>query len=130
MLFALQRSLVNPFEPSSCAAALLGPNALMPAAVRSSTMPAQSGASGPTTTKSMFCAWQNAITARMVGGIERHQVAFARDAGIARRADRAVATSGLAAIFQASACSRPPEPRRRMFMDALPDRRQDWRPVV
>jgi hypothetical protein len=24
--------------------------------------------------------------------------------------------SGLAAIFQASACSRPPEPRSRMFM--------------
>src|SRR3979490_3062290 len=32
--------------------------------------------------------------------------------------------SGLAAIFQASACSRPPQPRRRMFMH-VPDRRND-----
>src|SRR5213080_4119004 len=56
MLCALHRSLVKPLEPSSCAAALLGPNVLNPAASRSSTMPATSGASGPTTTKStLFC---------------------------------------------------------------------------
>ena len=30
--------------------------------------------------------------------------------------------SGLAAIFHASACSRPPEPRRRMFMIGLAER--------
>jgi exodeoxyribonuclease VII large subunit len=35
----------------------------MPAAARSSTMPAQSGASGPTTTRSILCDLANAITA-------------------------------------------------------------------
>ena len=35
----------------------------MPAASRSSTMPAHSGASGPTTTKSILLVWQKAITA-------------------------------------------------------------------
>ena len=63
MLFALHRSLVKPLEPSSRAAHLVGPNALMPAASRSSTMPAQSGTSGPTTTKSIFLSLQKAITA-------------------------------------------------------------------
>ena len=53
---------IKAFGPSR-AAAFDGPNALMPAAVRSSTMPAQSGASGPTTTRSIVRARQNAITA-------------------------------------------------------------------
>src|SRR5215208_598436 len=43
MARAAQSALVNPFEPSSCAATLLGPKALMPAAIRSSTRPANSG---------------------------------------------------------------------------------------
>ena len=86
MLFALHRSLVKPLEPSSCAAALLGPNALMPAAARSSTMPAQSGASGPTTTSAMSLRAAECDHRRMVGRIERDQFAFLRDAGIARRA--------------------------------------------
>ena len=41
----------------------VGPNALMPALSRSSTIPAQSGASGPTTTRSTRCSRQNAMTA-------------------------------------------------------------------
>src|ERR671922_234974 len=53
MLCALHRSLVKPFEPSSRAAAFEGPKVRKPAASRSSTMPATSGASGPTTTKSI-----------------------------------------------------------------------------
>jgi hypothetical protein len=65
----------------------------------------------------------------VVGGIERRHLALARDTGIAG-AQISRRTSGLDVIFQASACSRPPEPRRRMFMDALPNRRQDWRRVV
>ena len=50
-------------------------------------MPAQSGASGPTTTKSIALARQYAITARMVGQIKRHALGVLRDAGIAGRAD-------------------------------------------
>ena len=51
----------------------------------------------------------------MVGDIERDAFGFPRDAGIAGRAPQFV-SSGEAAIFHASACSRPPEPSRRMFM--------------
>src|SRR5262252_1768179 len=120
MLLALHRSLVKPLEPSSCAPARLGPKALMPAAVRSSTMPAQSGASGPTTTRSIFCALQKAITAAwsaMSSATTSQSLAMPALPG----AQKSRATSGLAAIFQASACSRPPEPRRRMFMRVPPE---------
>ena len=42
---------------------LVGPNALMPALARSSTIPAASGVSGPTTTRSTALLLQNSITA-------------------------------------------------------------------
>ena len=86
MLNSLQRALVNPLEPSSCAACLLGPNALMPAAARSSTIPAASGVSGPTTTRSTALRLAEVDHRRMVGDVERHAFGFPRDAGIARRA--------------------------------------------
>ena len=47
-------SLQNAFEPSSCAAALVGPKHRIPAPVSASARPATSGASGPTTTRSML----------------------------------------------------------------------------
>ena len=53
-------------------------------------MPAQSGASGPTTTKSMPLAPAKGDHRRMVGDIERDAFGFARDAGIARRAVKPV----------------------------------------
>jgi hypothetical protein len=55
-----QSSLVKVLDPSSWAAALPGPKALIPAAARSSTMPATSGASGPTTTNSIRSSRQKA----------------------------------------------------------------------
>ena len=79
-------ALVKPLEPSSWAAALLGPNALMPAAVRSSTIPATSGVSGPTMTRSTLLALQKSITGGMVGDVERDAFGLVGDAGIARRA--------------------------------------------
>src|SRR4051812_23941834 len=115
MLCALHKSLVNPFEPSSRAAALTGPNVLNPAASRSSTMPATSGASGPTTTKSTLLALQNAITAAW-SAISRATHSASRAIPALPGAHQSFVVSGEAAIFQASACSRPPEPRRRMFM--------------
>jgi len=48
--------------PSSSAAALLGPKARMPAFSSSSTTPAVSGSSGPTTTKSMVLAFAHSTT--------------------------------------------------------------------
>src|SRR5258705_11067808 len=63
MLWARHSALVKFFELSSRPAAWVGPNALKPAALRSSTMPAAIGASGPTTTKSTLLALQKSITA-------------------------------------------------------------------
>jgi len=51
----------------------------------------------------------------MVRHIEHHAFGFPRDAGIAG-AHQSFVTSGEAAIFHASACSRPPEPSRRICM--------------
>ena len=87
-----QKSLVKPFEPSSCAAARLGPNAAMPAAARSSTTPATSGASGPTMTNSMSCARQASITAPGSAIESASKVATASQPGIAR-ARRTVGSS-------------------------------------
>ena len=80
-----QRSLVKPFEPSSCAAARVGPKAAMPAAARSSTIPATSGASGPTTTKPMPVAPAEADDGSVVGDVEGDELGDLGDAGIARR---------------------------------------------
>jgi len=87
----------------------------MPAASRSSTMPATSGPSGPTTTKSIVLALQKAIAAAWsVMSSATHSASCAIPAFPGAQMSRSV--SGLEASFQASACSRPPEPRRRMFM--------------
>ena len=83
---SVQSALVKPLEPSSRAACLLGPNALMPALERSSTMPAASGVSGPTTTRSIVVAPAKIDHRGMVGDVERHAFGLACDAGIAGRA--------------------------------------------
>ena len=85
MPYRAQRSLVKPFEPSSCAAAFDGPKTRMPAARRSSARPATSGASGPTTTRSIARSRQKSATAAMVRDVERHAFGLFGDAGIARR---------------------------------------------
>jgi hypothetical protein len=54
---------MKPFEPSSAAAAALGPNAAIPSASSASTRPATSGASGPTTTRSIAACLQNPMIA-------------------------------------------------------------------
>src|ERR1700752_4556739 len=115
MPYFLHRSLVKPFEPSSRAAAFVGPKARKPAASISSTMPATSGLSGPPTTKSTASPLHNATTAAWsVMSIGTHSASFAMPAlpGV----HQSLVVSGEAAIFQASACSRPPEPRSRIFM--------------
>ena len=77
-------------------------------------MPATSGASGPTTTKSILLVLQSAITAAWsVMSSATHSASCAMPALPGAQMSRSV--SALEASFQASACSRPPEPRRRMF---------------
>src|SRR3978361_680706 len=117
MLLARHSALVKFFELSSCPAALVGPNALKPATLRSSTMPAAIGASGPTTTKSTLLDLQNSITAEWsVISTATHSASRAMPA--LPGAHHSLVSSGDAAIFQAKACSRPPEPRRRMCLNA------------
>ena len=53
----------------------------------------------------------------MVRDIERHAFGLARDARHCPARTRVSSAAGESAIFQASACSRPPEPSRRMFMN-------------
>src|SRR5690348_3264907 len=119
MLFALHRSLVKPLEPSSCAAAALGPNTAMPACRSASPTPATSGASGPTTTRSMPCVRAKSTTASgSHGSIARHW-AHRAIPGLPGAA-MSLPQLGDCLRRQASASSRPPEPKSRISMD-LPD---------
>ncbi len=101
-------SLAYAFEPSMRAAARVGPNAAMPAAFRSSTRPATSGASGPTTTRSTSRSCAHSTTSPL----GRHSIpsrAMPALPGVA-------STSGPEAppvSVRTSACSRPPEPTTR-----------------
>jgi hypothetical protein len=54
-------------EPSSCAAAAVGPNAVTPAAASESTSPSTSGCSGPTITKSICFSRQKSMTCHRGG---------------------------------------------------------------
>src|SRR5271170_683104 len=81
----------------------------MPSASRASTSPRQSGASGPTTTKSIRSRRQNPTSPPMsVARIGTHSASSAIPALPGAQYSRS--TSGEAAIAQASACSRPPAP--------------------
>ena len=86
MLLARHRSLVKPLEPSSRAAALLGPNALMPAASRSSTMPAHQRRLRADHDEVDLVRLAERDHRRVVGDVERDALGLARDAGVARRA--------------------------------------------
>src|SRR3954469_21738485 len=119
MPLARHRSLVNPFEPSSCAAAALGPKTAIPALRSASATPATNGASGPTTTRSMALALASSTTARASHGSAAAQSAQRAMPGLPGAA-MSWPQLGDCLRRQASASSRPPEPRSRIFMD-LPD---------
>src|SRR6476661_6325953 len=123
MPFARHRSLVKPLEPSSCAAAALGPNTAMPLSRSASATPATSGASGPMTTRSIASAFASRTT--VVGS---HGSAWMHSAQRAMPGLPGAAISrpqlGDCLSRHASASSRPPDPNSNMSMD-LPD---DTRP--
>src|SRR6202035_1766778 len=76
---SVQSAFVNPLDPSSRAACWLGPDALMPARVRSSTITAAHD--------ELYLMVLTEIDHRgMIGDVERHTFGLARNAGIARRA--------------------------------------------
>src|SRR5689334_4666103 len=117
MPWRLRNSLVKAFEPSSRAAACRGPKQRRPAAWKASTTPITSGASGPMIVSPTFSAFASAT---------RPATSSAATSTLRTRGSVAVpplpgATStpetlGDCAHFQASACSRPPEPTIRTFM--------------
>src|SRR5215472_16225444 len=81
----------------------------MPSASSTSTMPSTGGASGPTTTKSICSRRQNSTIPRMSSAaISTHSASSEIPAFPG--AQNSASTRGEAAIPQASACSRPPEP--------------------
>src|SRR6185503_2855666 len=119
MPLARHKSLVKPFEPSSWAAAALGPNAAIPAARIASATPATSGASGPITTRSIARDWASSTTAPPLHGSSATQSAQRAMPGLP---GAAISSPQLGDCLrrQASASSRPPEPKSKIFMD-LPD---------
>ena len=114
-----QNALVNAFDPSSRAAAALGPNALIPAAPSRSTSPRTKGTSGPTTTSPAPSARASATSPAMSSawtGTQRASAAMPALPG----AHKSSLTSGEAASAQHNACSRPPEPTTSTFIRNLP----------
>ena len=103
-------SFANDFEPSICAAAALGPNTAMPRCRSSSASPATSGASGPTTTRSIRSSRREGDERAMVVGANGMAVRERCDARVARRRVQLVDAAAAAESDQASACSRPPDP--------------------
>ena len=124
-------SFANPLSVSIRAAAAVGPKARNPAALNSSTKPPARASSGPTTVKSIFCSVANSFNfvisvcrvSFSVHGVSTRisgkHVATFWIPGLPGATNSSV-TSGLWAIFQANACSRPPFPTTNTFMSELP----------
>src|SRR3954454_3438734 len=119
MPFARHKSLVKPLEPSSCAAAALGPNTAIPAARRASATPPTSGASGPITMRSTPLRCASSTTAAALHGSAATHSAHRPIPGFPGAAIKRPQL-GDCLSRHASASSRPPDPNSNMSMD-LPD---------
>src|SRR5688572_10630623 len=121
------RSLVNPLEPSSRAAAALGPNAAIPALRSASATPATRGASGPMTTSEASIDLARSVTAAPSQGSMAMHSAQRAIPGLPGAATSR-SHDGDCFSRHASASSRPPEPSSRMFMDVTDPASDDDRP--
>src|SRR5688500_2784271 len=119
MLCLAQSALVKLFDPSNCAGIRFGPNAQKPIVRRLSASPSTRGPSGPMTISSIECLRQKSTTARWSDGSIPTISACSAMPGLPGAAN-ILPSRGDCASFQASACSRPPEPSSRTFMDDLP----------
>ena len=100
------------------APAATGPNAVMPTAWSASTRPFTSGASGPTTTRSgRFASAQATMPAMSSAPIARFVAHAAVPAFPGAQNNSCPAAS--CANRHVMACSRPPDPTTRIFMDFL-----------
>src|SRR5271165_2903833 len=112
-----RKSLVNAFEPSSRAAACVGPKQGRPAAAKRSTMPATSGPSGPTRVSPICSRAANSSRASMSSAAMPTLRTLGSSAVPALPgATNTSRARGDCAHFHASACSRPPPPTIRIFM--------------
>src|SRR5215831_2109079 len=117
MAWRRRNSLAKALEPSSLAAARRGPKQLRPASAKASTIPATSGASGPTMvrpTRSARASWRRAAMSSAATRTLRTRGSPAVPAFPG--ATSTSVTRAAAAHFQASACSRPPPPTIRIFI--------------
>ena len=101
--------------PSRRAPSAVGPKQGMPAAAQASAMPATSGASGPTTTRSAPTVFAQATSASvLLVGTSGRQEATSEIASLPG-AHQTRSTSGLFLSAAHSACSRAPPPTTRIF---------------
>src|SRR5207244_7126227 len=112
------RSFANAFEPSIAAAGAIGPDRARPGSRVRSARPATSGASGPTTVRSIRSRRANATRPSSASAASGTHTAWRAMPGLPGAVKSAV-TRGLWAIFQASACSRPPPPTSSTLTRAL-----------
>ncbi len=134
---------MNALDPSRRAADADGPNTLMDAAASESANPSTSGASGPTTTRSILWVLQKSSTSACLPTSKEGKVVMPGSAaipglpGVQYRALH----NGLWDSFHARACSRPPPPTTKTLTelpllllaltivrrgDCLHDRRVRW----
>src|SRR6266850_1370440 len=115
-----RNSLAKALEPSSRAAAWLGPKHFSPRAANASTTPATSGASGPMMVRST-CSEAASCTSPATSCAATFTLRTLDSPAVPALpgATSTAATRGEAAHFQASACSRPPPPTIRTFMTPL-----------
>src|SRR5919197_2163861 len=109
------RPFANAFDPSIAAARATGPNTARPASRKRSASPATRGASGPTTARSMRSRRASARRSSSASAAAGMHTAWRAMPGLPGAA-KSASTRGLWAIFQASACSRPPPPTIRIFI--------------
>mmetsp|Transcript_42414 Transcript_42414/g.128186 ORF Transcript_42414/g.128186 Transcript_42414/m.128186 type:complete len:230 (+) Transcript_42414:2091-2780(+) len=115
-------SLAKVLEDSNSAAFFEGPKTAMPCSRSTSTRPSTSICSGPTTTRLMLSSWQKATTSSKCGALTsrawRTRGAVPESASSTSQpmppfpgATKTQLTSNDLLSDQASACSRPPEPK-------------------
>src|SRR3954451_6554569 len=109
---ASMTSLANAFEPSSRAAARVGPNTGRPRPWISSTRPATSGASGPTTVRSASSRSARSASAPTSATTSGNVFASAAMPGLPGAA-RTSGSCGERRSARTMACSRPPDPTTR-----------------
>ena len=118
MLWRAKKSLVNAFEPSSCAAACVGPKIISPSFVNASTTPATSGASGPTIVSSTSLPFaKDTRPAMSLTSIATFSSFGSVAVPALPGATKTVETSEDCAALYASACSRPPPPITSTFIN-------------